>query len=515
MAGPGVAGLPPHAAVRTAGQLIDVACRLGEQEGLRRAIDWCAEIGTEGLPPADLSRYHYCVGTAHQGLRDLRRHASPDHGAWEDSDTEKALVHLRTAVRGGTKARPLPPTLECRVLTNLSDLFLGVGQPIAAIEYLTKTLESDPGFGMALSNRGRALWAYARADYDPGHSRLAAAYARRDLLAGIALGVERQAAPVFRRLVDSIERRVSLRFLCADHDMESFSLGDTAEEEAYRRWCLGHGLFLNTLNDLGPYPIAARDILHLPSIHAPIEEQRPRHHAMYNQMKQEFASCRYLLYEGLCLKNPHFSDRDVLLYDAMDDAALCLALEKTRAAYRIAYSVLDKIACFVHDYFGVTLTMRKVNFRTVWYVCGKRVRGLAPRFGGMRNWPLKALFWLSKDIAAEDGDFADAIEPDASETSRMRNYLEHRVLQLCHGFPPESDDWGAAASGDPSDAPMIAASRAEFEGKALRLAKTARAALVYLSLAVHAEERQRRVGRSSAGVVPQIQLVTIADDAKR
>ena len=69
-----------------------------------------------------------------------------------------------------------------------------------------------------------------------------------------------------------------------DFDMDSFSLGETSEEQAYREWCLNEGLFLNPLNDVSTASVAAQDVLHLPNhtapLAAPLGPNGPRAHYM-------------------------------------------------------------------------------------------------------------------------------------------------------------------------------------------------------------------------------------------
>src|SRR5207245_1998729 len=86
----------------------------------------------------------------------------------------------------------------------------------------------------------------------------------------------------------------------------------------------------------------------------------------FNQIKQEFVSARYLYYEGLRSKGPHFSDRDVLLYNTLDYPVYSLATEKLRAAFRLAYSLFDKISFFLNHYLQLGHNPNKVSFRGVW-----------------------------------------------------------------------------------------------------------------------------------------------------
>ena len=56
-------------------------------------------------------------------------------------------------------------------------------------------------------------------------------------------------------------------------------------------------LFLNHLNDLGDYNIAAHDVLHLPNMILEIDQNHVEFPSFFNQLKQEYVSARYLIYE--------------------------------------------------------------------------------------------------------------------------------------------------------------------------------------------------------------------------
>jgi hypothetical protein len=126
-------------------------------------------------------------------------------------------------------------------------------------------------------------------------------------------------------------------------------ISGTVEEREYRHWCLVNYLYLNPLNDLGPYAVATADSVGLPT-HV-VQRDAPHMFAsFFYQMKREYASARWLLYEGLTVKMPHFSDRDVFLQATEPRPALSLAIEKAKIAYRISYSLFDKIGFFLNAY---------------------------------------------------------------------------------------------------------------------------------------------------------------------
>ena len=49
-----------------------------------------------------------------------------------------------------------------------------------------------------------------------------------------------------------------------------------------------------------------------------------------------------------------------------DYALYAMGLEQVKTAFRCAYSLLDKVAYFVNDYWQLGISEEKVNFRSVW-----------------------------------------------------------------------------------------------------------------------------------------------------
>lgn len=95
----------------------------------------------------------------------------------------------------------------------------------------------------------------------------------------------------------------------------------------------------------------------------------------------------------------------------------------------MACSVLDKSAFFLNHYLGLAIPDHKVTFRTVWYEDQSKKKGLLPVLGKLRNWPVRGLLWVSKDLYEAGPDLQDTLEPDARERRNIRNGLEHRYLK--------------------------------------------------------------------------------------
>jgi hypothetical protein len=231
-------------------------------------------------------------------------------------------------------------------------------------------------------------------------------------------------------------------------------------------------------------------------------------------MKQEFVSARYLYYEGINPERGHFSDKEVVLFNTLDYPSYSLAVEKMKASFRTAYSLLDKIAYFLNHYLQLSIPEKQVSFRTFWYESQNKRNGLRKDFQQRRNWPLRGLFWLSKDLYEDKPGFKESIEPDAQELNDIRNHLEHKYLKTHEDLwpgPPAHDDEISRAL---ADTLAFSIYRQDFKEKTLRLIKMARAALIYLSLAIHSEEKRRAKERGPDVFIPGMPMDVWEDDWK-
>jgi hypothetical protein len=229
----------------------------------------------------------------------------------------------------------------------------------------------------------------------------------------------------------------------------------------------------------------------------------------FNQLKQEFVSARWLYFEAIHTTAPHISDRDVLLYNTLDYPAFGLSVEKVKISFRMAYSLLDKIAYFLNRYLKLNIAETQVSFRGIWRE--KRGGPIRSQFDASENWPLRGLYWLSKDFF--ESAFQEVIEPDARALNELRNHLEHKYVKV-HGIlvpRPEVDD----GRPDPLfDTFAHSVSREDLERRTLRVLKLARSALIYLSLGMHHEERRRRAAAKPGARTAPMHLDTWEDEWK-
>jgi hypothetical protein len=264
------------------------------------------------------------------------------------------------------------------------------------------------------------------------------------------------------------------------------------------------------LNDLGPYPIAAQDILHSPPLIVELSDETiPWQHKLINQLKQEFASARFLFYDGVHSQGVHFSDRNNLLYNTLDSPSYCLSTEKVKASLRMAYSLLDKIAWFIDEYFvsgvaqsnaatpGESHKRKRVYFWSVWYEKNaEKSEALKALLRNRKNWPLRGLYWLRNDFYQQENKLY--LPPDTALMNEIRNQIEHNFFVVANSAFVGSSTLESTREAS-REYPITTD---ELNTTALRMLKTARASIIYLLLAISSEERRKKGDSKERLLVP-------------
>lgn len=484
------AGGDSNAAVEALACLVDSADDEDNTTVLVKAIELAEGIEAKCLPK-DACLVRYYRSNAWAGLRRLR--STPAKAwSWEQPELLEQIYWLRAAIQHEGYAQ-LPAPRRAQFHCNLGNALSEAGRFVDALDEWRCALDEQPMLGMAHGSLGKGLVQYGTALYDEGHAYWFLRRGQRELAQAVAGGVNRDGSTYpsalahFEACLADVERLLGADATIDDEELSTFSLGKSRREQQYRQWSLERHLFLNPLNDLGVNSIAAQDVLCLPSHR--VKGAGVTFLAFFNQLKQEYAYARWCLYEGSSGQRVHLADRGVRLALNSDYALYAMGLEQVKTAFRCAYSLLDKVAFFVNDYWQLGIAERKVNFRSVWFEVpnDKGTRGQVRQvFETSKNLPLRGLFWLAKDIYFEE--LRGVAHPNAQDLDSLRNHLEHKyvkVVDFFAGMTSQSDIF--------ADRLAHKVNRDELLGKTERLLQLSRSALIYLCLAMHVEE-QRTLG---------------------
>lgn len=176
--------------------------------------------------------------------------------------------------------------------------------------------------------------------------------------------------------------------------------------------------------------------------------------------------------------------------DTLDYSVYSLSLEKTKIAFKICYSIFDKIAYFIYKYLNLGKINNRIGFKTIWYKNLDKNQGLDEKITKSDNWALRGLYWLSKDLYEKE--FDTYIEPQAREIAIIRNYIEHKSFKVVESFNPI---WTKETETYEID-------RHLFTEKTLNVIKLSRSALMYLSFTIYEEESHREKNRREGLIMP-------------
>lgn len=438
----------------------------------------------------------------------------------------KSISYLSEYFRGAENALDKHEGIEyystylLMAYTNFSNLLQQCGRMIKALSYLRIGMKKK--FPMAIGNLAGFLMDYASFDYDEGHQSVFANESYQllsEVLKDKSEHVHEDARAHFERLSEKLKGHFPFEFLEKPYKFDEYSLGDSEEEIDYREWCLKHRLFLNTLNDAFIHSVAATDILHLPNIVTKVEEG-PRLHGLFNQIKQEYVSARYMVYDALYNREPHFSDKDVHMVNTLDYPVYGVGIEKMKYAYRSLYSLFDRIAYLVNDYFELGIKEYDVSYRSIWQ--GKAGRGknsyklnvdlkkkmtLSSAF----NLPLVGLYWLCKDIGKQKVKH-HYLDPAIEKLAKVRHHLEHRYLKVHDSllFP------ATIKNHDKMDDPLAySITFDEFEKAIMQLLTYVREGIILLSLSIHVEEQFKKNHMDSNQIIMPMYMDSYDDDWKK
>ncbi|MFA5375497.1 MAG: LA2681 family HEPN domain-containing protein [Dehalococcoidia bacterium] len=480
----GIEGRQDEDALIRADTLAELSIELGRKECLECALSWYEILDHKGFRDELAIRLDAARANAIAG----NRYGTRWH--WEQPTLAREIFFARRAV-SNPKFNQIPDIERCKILNNLGNRLQISGRVIEAIEYWHRALDILPNFGMTLCNRAQIFVEYAKSLKDENDRILFLLMAHKEASAALASTAiythprDKRNLEVTEELKKKIESMIDIE---AAAKLDPFTYPDTSstkEEHDYRRWCLANCLYLNPLNDLGSYTIVTTDSLGLVA-HTVPDDAPYTFGSFFGQMKQEYVSARWMLYEGLTKKVLHFSDKDVLLILTEPRPTLSLAIEKVKAAYRISYSLFDKVGFFLNGYMGLGIPDKQVSFRGLWRYGDKTQ--IRKEFDQNENWAFCALYWLAKDFFEKETD--EVAEPEARGLSDIRNCLEHKYLRITLDEP---------AASPPNDLALMV-SRHQFEAKALHLLALARSALIYLSIGVRFEEHRRLRNRNGVSL---------------
>ena len=393
--------------------------------------------------------------------------------------------------------------------TNYANALDDCGRKIAAIDYLKKVLAINDSFGMALGNLGRAYQHYASLEYDETHRDIFHHYAYEcfvDALKSNDPNTHQEAKKLFQSRIDCYDSEYVDKVLKPKWNFSQFSYDDP-DEYVYRKWCLNHGLFLNTLNDLlVAESCFMADVIQLPDMITDINS-KPVFHGMFSQLKQEYIYARYLYYKSMgVFAEPLYADKETYILSYTDYAQYSIRLEQLKTSFKTLYSIFDKISYFINCYFDLGIKEHDITFRSIWFEeggHGKNKYHYKNTLDPNSNFALATLYWINKDFY---DSFEDSPNPELKRIKEIRNALEHKYVKIYASFADP-------VLNDISDGLALYISEEELAEVTMKLLKILREAIISLSLSVNIAEKPKREETKDNLIVP-MSLMEYEDDWK-
>lgn len=433
------------------------------------------------------SKIYYSLGTAYGNLPLL------DEQFQNEETIEKQLFYFRESINLIELINleeinnPYILGFKLNLYTNYANCLENIGRKILAIEYYNKALNINPNFMMAVGNLGIAYYHYANIDYNEEHQHCFNhfAYALLKKAINIEDPINEQFKTCMNQYLNTYTEMYKNDFLEKELKVKDTEIYET-DEKKYKEWALKENLFLNTINDLPiEYYKFANDDIHISFIISDNQMNKINSiFGLYNQIKQEYIYSRYLYYESLyCNEEICYADKDTKLIDTLDYCIYSIRSEKMKTAYRILYSLLDKVAFFINYYFDLGIEERDVNFKSIWYSRKGGRNGYDYRnvLNKNDNFAMKAIYWIHKDFYYR---VYESPNPKAKKISEIRNHLEHKYLKI-------TDDLLNTES-CLNDELAYYICETEFNNLTFELLKLIREVIINLSIAVDINEKKKK-----------------------
>jgi len=471
--------------------LIEMGTTIGDEKITKDGIDTLLNNLDDLLKDKKyVSGAYYNLANGYFNLFIIKSIKNPNYILFNNTELDKVKIYLRKALNSEIKDL----SLLTDIFGNLGNCFDYLGRSIDALECYDKALNIDPNHGMAVGNKGIALFSYSKLMHNREIMFLIEAY--HLLLEGIELGVYPEAENTFRIYIDKIKKQIPQKNLekplkhseiniITENDFEKFLI----------EFCLKHRLYLNLCNFCQRCDLAMGDpiAIKMMIIKTKDNESHPRtdpylrSSAYLNQIKQDYITARFLLITSRYKKlNLTFVDKNVKIIDTLDYSMHNIYIELMKTSFTIFYNILDKIAYFINDYVKLNIKPESVNFRRIWYTNYKN-KIINKKIKNTENLSLNALFDLHRDF--ESGPYCNL--------RKTRNALTHRFIHI-KVFQGQEDAENMLEN--------------TFFNLTLELAQLVRNAIMYLLHFVYIEEKKKEIKLNKK--LPSLEALELPDELK-
>ncbi len=382
-----------------------------------------------------------------------------------------------------------------KIIINYANLLKNqFGRSYESLECYDKALSLNSNQAMALSNKAETLLFLLQ--FIGGNAAKTIIIDSYFMLKrAIEIGLETGPLNYFTEIFENLENNYPQLL-----EMEEYNCKQSIEDpkdtlkEFYMRFCHSNRLFLNPLSKEHQCPAALYDPLTISKMIVGMKDQEKYHRfsGYINRLKQEYIMARYLAAQSFYKNNElKFINDGISLIDTLDYKVYSIFLEHARAAYRMAYGILDKIAFVINEYQGIGFKQDRLSFHylSFWKHCNDKldpkICDKLNKMHPIRNPFLASILDLANDF--ENNYFTDL--------KNIRNALEHRFFDI---YSEHSVD-------------QIGPS--QFRSTLLDLLRLVKNAIFYVVMMIDWEERKKETNIDPKGII-NMQGILIPDDWK-
>lgn len=396
----------------------------------------------------DEARFYYILGNCTQVLYSYRKLD------WFSDELSKSVIFFRKALYVIRQIDFLTDEelyLRSCIETNLGNSLSSQGRAFCCIPLWDNAVKCKQNPVPILSKANHELF-LANNVYDPSHKQYHYFTAYQLILLGLdhldQLYPEQRVAYSNDGDLMNFKAWFEDKFKADDFTyFDSYKMDfESKKQRDYLKWCAGNRLFINDLNDVSVSEIVYQDIINLPSISQLINStlsmyEELIYHGNFDELKSDYCYARYLIFSAKDIPDDHthFFNNTYPHVEDMSYSITNLKASHYKSAFRILYSLFDKIAYFIHRFFDLNDTKHdhKISFDNIFREL-KDSRNWKPhsKLKDSQNYFIHALFYILKDIrdVKDSTSVSRWVDPDAKAFSEIRNALEHRSLKIVEDF---------------------------------------------------------------------------------
>lgn len=379
---------------------------------------------------------------------------------WYSDDLMKSIIFYRKALYVLTKTDwrehenniHASNNLRSMIETNLVNRLSSQGRVLCCIPHYDKAISIDSNPVAIIAKADNELF-LSHSLYDNSHSEYHYFTAYELVMKGIE-NIE-QLYPEHRTALEEGGRLFNFKkwfeelfeTSAFDYFKEYTKEFTSQKQKKYLEWCANNRLFLNDLNDVCGYQIVYQDVFALPSFIQSINHFLTMHeelayHGNYDELKNDYCYARYLIFSSkdIPIDIPHMFNSTYQHVEDMSYSINNLKVAHYKSAFRVLYSLFDKIAYLISRFFDLNDLKydKKISIDNLFrdFTGNKNEWKPHKKLKDSDNYFIHALFYILKDIrkVGNSDSVTKWLDPDAVAFAEIRNAMEHRSLKIVDDF---------------------------------------------------------------------------------